>query len=296
MRAAFRSLRGLSLGDSFGDQYFLRDGAEDAIAERWLAPGPWHWTDDTAMALSILEILLEHGEVVPDELAASFAARYDPARGYGPSMHRLLRAVQDGRHWGDVAAEQFSGQGSHGNGAAMRVAPLGAWFARDGMNVVAEQAALSAKVTHAHPEGIAGAVAVAAFAAAYSLGEDDGPSALSAAQELTDGSEVGSGLSRAFRLPATTSVAHAVAVLGNGSGLSAADTVPLALWSASRSLDDFAECLWRTVSALGDRDTTCAIAGGVLGARVEVVLPADWLERQEPLPAWVDAMEDAELI
>jgi ADP-ribosylglycohydrolase len=51
----------------------------------------------------------------------------------------------------------------------MRIAPLAAYFAEDGLEKVVEQAALSAAVTHAHPEGIAGAVA-AAVAGAYYAG------------------------------------------------------------------------------------------------------------------------------
>src|SRR5438477_12969010 len=48
----------------------------------------------------------------------------------------------------------------------MRIAPLAGYFAEDGYEKVAEQAALSAAVTHAHPEGIAGGIA-AAVAGAY---------------------------------------------------------------------------------------------------------------------------------
>jgi hypothetical protein len=55
--------------------------------------------------------------------------------------------------------------GSFGNGAAMRVAPLGAFFADQPLEVVCNQARLSAEVTHAHAEGIAGAIAVAVAAA-----------------------------------------------------------------------------------------------------------------------------------
>jgi hypothetical protein len=39
------------------------------------------------------------------------------------------------------------------------------------------------------------------------------------------------------------------------------------------------------VSALGDRDTTCAIVGGVVSLQVgEAGLPAAWLDAREPLP------------
>lgn len=46
------------------------------------------------MALSVLEVLVEHGTIVQDALAASFAARYSFDRGYGPSMYRVLRKIE----------------------------------------------------------------------------------------------------------------------------------------------------------------------------------------------------------
>ena len=58
----------------------------------------------------------------------------------------------------------FEGQGSFGNGAAMRVAPVGAYFAGD-IGAVVEQAARSSVITHTHDEAIAGSIAVAVAAA-----------------------------------------------------------------------------------------------------------------------------------
>ncbi|MEU4744304.1 ADP-ribosylglycohydrolase family protein, partial [Actinosynnema sp. NPDC023658] len=61
-----------------------------------------------------------------------------------------------------------------------------------------------------------------------------------------------------------------------------ADTVPFALWCAARHPDDLEAALWATASAGGDIDTTCAVVGGVLGARTAP--PAEWVARCEPLP------------
>lgn len=77
------------------------------------------------------------------------------------------------------------------------------------------------------------------------------------------------------------------AVLGCGRRTSAHDTVPFALWSAARSLDDYERAFWTTAQVGGDVDTTCAIVGGVLGARGDEVLPAAWLARTEASPAWL---------
>ncbi|WP_232236199.1 ADP-ribosylglycohydrolase family protein [Nocardia sp. BMG51109] len=68
--------------------------------------------------------------------------------------------MRDGAPWREVSAAAFGHRGSCGNGAAVRVAPLGAFYADDPERIAAE-AVRSAQVTHLHPEGVAGAVAVA---------------------------------------------------------------------------------------------------------------------------------------
>ena len=64
-----------------------------------------------------------------------------------------------GAPWRTVASQAFGGEGSMGNGGAMRVSPVGAYFAED-LDAVVEHAAASAMVTHAHPDGRAGASTV----------------------------------------------------------------------------------------------------------------------------------------
>src|SRR4051812_29619472 len=65
------SLHGLALGDAFGETWFFRraDEMEWLISERIVANGPWPWTDDTAMALSMYRMLLDGGEINQDGLA-----------------------------------------------------------------------------------------------------------------------------------------------------------------------------------------------------------------------------------
>jgi ADP-ribosylglycohydrolase len=163
-RAAL-SLEGLSVGDAFGERYFHHpDIAEELIRSRALPASPWRFTDDTMMALSVAETLRRHGAIDPDSLASSLAVRHDPSRGYGAAMHGLLARLRGGEHWSVAAPSLFEGEDSFGNGAAMRVAPVGAYFADD-LDSVVEHARRSAVVTHAHPEAVAGAIAVAVAAA-----------------------------------------------------------------------------------------------------------------------------------
>ncbi len=66
------------------------------------------------------------------------------------------------------------------------------------------------------------------------------------------------------------------------------DTVPFCLWCAAQYLDNYEEAMWATVSALGDRDTTCAIVGGIVACYNGVEgIPPDWLAAREPLPDWI---------
>jgi ADP-ribosylglycohydrolase len=176
----------------------------------------------------------------------------------------------------------FDGGGSMGNGGAMRAAPIGAYFAGDPERAAVEARA-SAEVTHAHPEGRAGAIAVAVAAAHVGSGGDRPVEMFETVLAHTPVGETREGVAKAARLPLEYDVRTAVAALGNGTRLTAQDTVPFALWCAARHLGNYEEALWTTVSGLGDRDTTCAIVGGivVLGATGRV--PAMWLAAREPL-------------
>lgn len=288
--AALDSLEGLATGDAFGAQFFVPDNMP-VLHRRKLPPPVWPWTDDTETACSVLAVLRAHGTVDQDRLAASLARRHDADRGYGPATGRLLHLVRTGGRWRELAAALFDGQGSWGNGAAMRVAPLGAWFAGDPAEA-ARQAARSSEVTHTHPEAVAGAVAVAvaaAVAARSRPGPLRGRDLLEAVLGLTPPGRVHDGVAEARMLAGRPDPEFAAYRLGNGRLVSAADTVPFALWCAARHPDDYERALWTAASVGGDVDTTCAIVGGVVGARVgRDGVPAVWRRAREPLPGWLD--------
>ncbi|MFE2375128.1 ADP-ribosylglycohydrolase family protein [Streptomyces sp. NPDC059398] len=280
------SLRGLSVGDALGSQFFV-PLHYPLLARREPPTGPWQWTDDTEMACSVLAVLASQGRIDQDALAASFAARHDFDRGYGPAVNRMLRLIREGGDWRELASGLFNGQGSWGNGAAMRIAPLGAWYAHDPEQAT-HQAEIAAYTTHQHREAVVGSMAVAAAAALAAA-----PAGPPSAAELLDGvialvprSAVGAGLRRARDMLDYDDAGTVAAVLGCGRRTSAHDTVPFALWSAARGLGDFERTFWTTAQVGGDTDTTCAIAGGVVAAGAGGAPPAEWLEQTEELPEW----------
>ncbi len=292
LQRARLSLEGLSVADAFGG--FFEGGRPESLPyhlkTRSLPSRPWHYTDDTNMALSIYSILRQYGEINQDKLGADFAAHFERGRGYGLGTRGVLSRMQKGDHWRDAANARHESGGSYGNGGAMRVAPLGAYFADD-MDAVVKQAALSSEVTHAHPEGIVGAIATA-VAAAYAWrlrgSAVTRPEFISHVLKHVPDSEVKRGMEVARDLPAGLSVWPDVVVkIGNGSGISAQDTIPFVLWCAGESLAHYEEAIWLTASGGGDVDTTCAMVGGIVllytGAEG---IPDAWIERREPLPEW----------
>ena len=205
-------------------------------------------------------------------------------RGYGGTAHSILRSIGEGQDWRDVASGAFDGMGSMGNGAAMRVAPVGAYFADD-LDKVLYHARASAEVTHAHMEGIVGAMA-AAVASALLLNKKQGSYLGEGAVFLRDvadklpDSDTKYKILSAASVPKESSIDFVVSVLGNGIRLTAQDTVPLCLWCAAYFYTSLEEALWMAVSALGDRDTICAIVGGMVSLYADE-LPQQWVSYVE---------------
>jgi ADP-ribosylglycohydrolase len=171
----------------------------------------------------------------------------------------------------------------------MRVSPVGAYFA-DELGRAIEEARQSAEVTHMHPDGIAGALAIAVATAIVVQGRNNKPGEVrqqlwDAVLDVTPIGPTRRGIEKAARLPSDSHVDLAAGRLGTVDGVISSDTAPFCLWSAARWLEDYEEALWGTVAGLGDRDTTCAIVGGIVAAyRGRSAIPDRWRMEREALP------------
>lgn len=261
------------------------------IMQDELPAGPWWHTDDTEMAISIVEVLRLLGTIHQDALARQFMWRFErePDRGYGSGARQQLRMMLEGTEWRVTSREAFGGQGSLGNGSAMRVAPVGAWFADD-LDCVVKEARASAKVTHMHSEGVAGAVAIAIAAAmAWRLrGKSSNDACIDFFNEVhkrTPDGETRRGIGQAFQVRTLESAESAARILGSGFNVTCPDTVPFAVWAAAKYFGDYRKAIAATASVGGDVDTNCAIVGGIVALSAGWDgIPKGWLKNMEPLP------------
>ena len=285
------SLLGLLVGDALGAPVEGLSGPEIRHGygrlER-MVPGrlpAGSYTDDGQMALGLLESLVAEGRFDPARCAARWLAGFDPARGYGGRIERIMARLAAGEEWSTVGTDSF------GNGPAMRVGPLGAWFFRDREELV-RAARVSASITHRHPQGLAGAVvqglAVGSALAAGLAGEPLRPIRF-----------LGPLIQEAGRIDPETARRLenlGAAPFGDPEGLSrflsrnfacdvrAIESVGPAL-GAVLGTGSFKEAVVLAVNLGGDADTLGAMAGAVAGAYHGFSrIPAEWLEALENGP------------
>ena len=84
MRRARLSLQGLSVGDAFGERFFVNPSTVESLIEQRAIPRPpWRCTDDTIMAASIVDVL--------EACALSHAGRHEEAIALAEPVIRQLR-------------------------------------------------------------------------------------------------------------------------------------------------------------------------------------------------------------
>lgn len=277
-------LLGLAVGDALGGRF----EAQSAEHLRGRFPTMDHlirsvtdelwYTDDTQMAIGVAESLAAHGEIIEDRLCESFVANYTPSRGYGRGARAVLEAMEEGADHRAVAGRYFPG-GSYGNGAAMRVAPVGLCF-RDDPAQLLEQARLSALPTHHHPLGIEGAQLLALAVAQASNSEHwDRAAFFSELLGQCQSAEFRDKLERASRIESP----HELAALGNG--IEALESVPTAIASFALTPESYTATIANVIFLGGDTDTLAAMAGAISGALLGVAaIPSVLLDHLESSP------------
>jgi poly(ADP-ribose) glycohydrolase ARH3 len=276
---------GSALGDAIGELAF-RFPEEGRLRAAVAAAAVLRYTDDTAMAIGLAESLIEKGKLDPHHLGQTLHRHFnrEPWRGYASGPPFIFQLVEkSGLAYQDAARSLFDGQGSQGNGAAMRSAPLGL-FLHDAPDLY-DQAVAAAAVTHAHPLAQDGA-AVQASAVALALHLDP--------QKPLPRDRFSSRLVQVAQTPEIKERLSLVRTLVKGkvTGPEAArilgqsvkvhESLPFAIYAFLAHPHSFENCLLSAILNGGDRDTLGAMAGAISGAYLgAAAIPALWREKLE---------------
>ncbi|MFI6066734.1 ADP-ribosylglycohydrolase family protein [Micromonospora sp. NPDC051227] len=276
-------------GDALGAPFEGREPADPAEIDDWMHRSTqlMRFTDDTACTLVLADHLTRRrGIVNEDELADELAREWtrEPGRGYGQGAAQLFAEIARGAAWRQAAADMFDGHGSLGNGAAMRVAPVGL-LPGLALGAVAGRARRTAMVSHQHPQALDGAAAQAVATALAALSIQDTPldadRMVAAICQHVHTAEFRAALRK---LPALVARAASGAdVAGEvGNGVAAVQAVPAALAAFLRHPDDVPAAIGFAIGMGGDTDTIASMTGALCGARrAEKDLPVMWGLRLE---------------
>lgn len=279
------SAMGTFVGDALGEP--VEGWSHRAIYSRFglldtMIREEGRYTDDTQMMIGILEALAEKGGFDPAVCAGKFGENFDPGRGYGRRIFGVVDRIRQGIPWDQVGTDSF------GNGGAMRIAPIGCFYYAD-LEAVKANAILSARITHSHPEGLAGAVAQATavgLAFQYSLSSEPiEPEKFldSITAQMTDIDKgFAKALDRIKSIPRGSMLEVIEAIAGRYSlSLRAIESVPAAI-GAFVLTDSFQEAVVLAVNLGGDTDTIGAMAGAIAGAYYGYSqMPEEWLSPLE---------------
>ena len=279
------SMVGSAIGDAIGELAFQQPRWEGLVrlVESSLEI---HYTDDTAMAIGLAESLIRSDGLDQQDLGETFRKNYfqEPWRGYASGPPTLFSTVlKEGIPYTKAAKRLFEGKGSLGNGAAMRVGPLGLLFYGDPR--VYEKAVLSAEVTHAHRVGMDGAAIQAlAVSQAVVLNAREPFDADTFIANLLDVAKTGTMRKKLESLSALIKKGCLPTEAADHLGRSVAvhESLPFALYAFLSQPKSFEDCLSCAILNGGDRDTlgamACALSGAYLGVET---IPSQWRRKLE---------------
>lgn len=246
-------MKGAIIGDVIGSRF--EGHRRDVISKEFrLFTEDSQFTDDTVLTVAVAEHLLTGEPLAP--LLKQYFHRYR-GRGYGGKFRDWARGP---------SLEPFN---SFGNGSAMRVSPVAWWF--DTEAEVMAVATATAAVTHNHPEGIKGAVAIALATFLARKG---------ASKEAIKERIV---VETQYSLDLTLEASMAV----YDRGASCQQSVPVALIAFFEG-QDFEDVIRGAIAVGGDSDTIACMAGAVAEAFFGLPKPL-WKEAQKRLePQLID--------
>lgn len=293
---AIGAVIGSAVGDALGAGYEFVQAPEPQ--DVMMRPGTLtgepagYWTDDTAMAIAILEVAATLGTLTTTHAATSVGERFldwyrSGPRDIGTQTRAVLsRAISGAGLAATAAAEQEGHPDRAGNGSLMRTGPVALAHLGDEEDLASAARAMSA-LTHPNPYALDACVLwTLAIDHAIRTGELVGPRAgLHLIEEARRAKWEQWILDAESLDPRTFSP--------NGYVVTALQAAWSAIYTTREGPDHFASALRQAVAIGNDTDTVAAIAGALVGARYGVnSIPAQW---RKGLAGWPAGYREADL-
>jgi ADP-ribosyl-[dinitrogen reductase] hydrolase len=285
------TLVGCAIGDALGNPFEMKhvsspdlkawDGKFKAGGTFWVGEAG-QYTDDTLMSIALASSLIENNGFVPERVAEEYLAWYKSGntRGIGNTTAGAMVNLKEGATWLNSGLTKSGGLPAGGNGTAMRAAPIGLWYRRDLMELLAV-AFDDAMITHNSFEPQIGSVAVALGTAFLANGGLNNRELLDeVAGVLPVHSEVHKKISLALsHVENGTDDFAALAEIGVSGYVP--ETVGAAFYCLGAT-DNFRDAVVLAVRAGGDTDTTAAIVGALAGTYYGLdAIPSEYKDQVE---------------
>jgi len=273
------SLVGTAIGDSLGARW---EGSYDVFEPVEIGP---RYTDDTAMMIGVAESLINSNGFDGDDMSERFVQDFlrEPWRGYGSGPPRIFNKILKGhRRWDEMLDKEIYPDGSFGNGAAMRVAPIGLFYYED-IEKLRDIVYKASIITHSHELAVQGAQ-LEAYAVALAVSTEpphlNRHEFLIRLRDFISQREYQKKIETIGRL-LNEEVNKTEVIKHLGNGIEALNSVPTAIFSFLLN-NDFEDAIIYAVSLGGDADTIGAMTGAIAGAYYGIErIPSRWLEGLE---------------
>lgn len=246
------------------------------------------YTADTVMAVALAETLIHNGDIDTRKLGDNFLQHFanKPWQRQGAEPPEIYRIVEQEKVDYVFAAKRlFDGEGSLGNGAAMRITPLALFYYQD--DDIYEKARLSAIVTHTHPVGIDGAAVFAkALAHTVTLNPQRPFSPQAFIDMLLDFARTDPMREKLAKIPALVQqdVPPEEVVKQLGNGVVVYESMPMALYCFLRYPHTYLEAVLCAITHGGERDTMGIMAGALAGAYLGIdAIASEWRDKVEDI-------------
>lgn len=241
-----------------------------------------------------MESLIENEGFVGEHMVQTFMRNYEakPWRGYGPGSPKIFSMMRTGEP-GDKAPSKLYKGGSFGNGAAMRVAPIGLLYSTN-LAKLRKITCKSSVITHTYELGREGA-ALQAYAVALAVNaqldkEVDQEAFTAQLYIYAQHSLYRQKIASTKDLLSEQDRANVISVLGND--IEAFRPVPTAIYCFLKRSKSYTDAVLYAISLEGDTDTIASMARAISGAYLSVdAIPERWKERLENRP-YIEALAE----